>query len=457
MHDDEEPFGRWLLRAVAVGAVVRVAWLVNRWNDPIGFEDAFFYHHQANLLADGKGFISPFPFLISRISSPAAEHPPLYSLYLAVWSFLGATSVGWHQIATTLLGIGTVALIGLAAREAGGVRVGVVAAFIAALYPHLWFQSGIVWAEASAQATVALFVLVGFRYVRRPSVRTLGALGLAAALAAMARTELVLLLPLGVIPLALLTRPLALGQRLRWAAVGLAAGLLALAPWIGFNLARFDQTTTLSSNLGLTLASANCDSTWYGPTIGYWDFTCAQAAGVQVGLTGGDPSEVDAAARKEALTYIADHKGRLPAVLTARLLRVSGVWSPAQQVRIDVAEGRPERVAQSGVVLWWLVAGLAIWGVVVLRRAGIATWPAVAPVLVMLVGVMTAFASTRYRASAEPAVVVLAAAGAVALLDQWVGGRSVDAGDEGTDDGAGDVEALGDAASDARAAAATPR
>ncbi len=408
-----------MLAATAIGAIVRIAWLVNQWNQPIGFEDAFFYHHQANLLADGKGFISPFPYLGAGISSPAAEHPPLFSLYLAVWSFLGATSVGWHQVATTLLGIATVPLIGLAAREAGGERVGIIAAVIAAIYPHLWYQDGIVWAEASAQAAVALFILVAYRYVRRPSVRTLGALGLAGAIAAMTRTELVLLIPLGVIPLALWTQGLPRPRRWRWAAIGVAAGFAALVPWIAFNLIRFDQPTTLSSNVGLTLASANCDSTWYGPNIGYWDFSCAEAAGTREGLTGGDPSDVDAAARKEALDYISANKGRLPAVLAARMARIAGVWDPREQVQIDIIEHRPEPVAQAGVTLWWLVLVLAGFGVAALRRARIPSWPAVAPVVVMLIGVLSAFASTRYRASAEPAMVVLAAAGFVALLDRW--------------------------------------
>jgi 4-amino-4-deoxy-L-arabinose transferase-like glycosyltransferase len=423
-------FGRWILLATAIGALIRIAWLVNRWNDPIGFEDAFFYHHQANLLAEGKGFISPFPWLTTATETPAAEHPPLFSLYLAVFSLFGATSVGWHQLATTLLGIGTVALIGFAAKEAGGARVGIIAAFIAAIYPHLWYQDGIVWAEASAQAAVALFVLVAYRYVRRPSVRTLGALGLTAAIAAMARTELVLLLPLGVVPLALWTEGLPRRGQLRWAGVGIAAGLVALLPWALFNLARFEQPTTLSSNVGLTLASANCDTTWYGPNIGYWDFTCAQAAGAPSGLTGGDASSIDADARAEALEYIADNRGRLPAVLSARLLRVTGLWSPSEQVQYDEIEYRPLRIAQTGVAMWWLVLALAAAGVAALRRAGIPSWPAAAPVAVMLIGVLSAFASTRYRASAEPAMVILAAAGAVRLLDQWWERRAGSRSDE---------------------------
>jgi hypothetical protein len=197
--------------------------------------------------------------------------------------------------------------------------------------------------------------------------------------------------------------------------VGIAVGVLALSPWVALNVGRFDRTTTLSSNLGLTLASANCDSTWYGSRIGYWSFWCAQAAGTDASLAHRDPSVVDAAARRQALDYIGDHRGRLPAVAAARVGRVLGIWRPVQGIGLDQAEGRPRPVAAMGLGAWWLAAGLSVVGVAALRRAGIPSFPAVAPIVVMLVGVLTAFASTRYRASAEPAVVVLAAAGAVHL------------------------------------------
>ncbi len=413
-------FGRWLLALTALGAVVRLVWLAVRWNDPIGFEDAYFYHHQANLIAEGRGYLSPFPLKTAGIEWPGAEHPPLYSLYLAAFSFLGATSVGWHQSATLLLGVGTVALIGLAGREAAGDRVGVTAAAIAAVYPHLWYQDAIVWAEASAQAAVALFVLVAFRAARRPTARNLAVVGLAAGLAALTRTELVLLIPLGVLPLAWRARPVDLRRRLVLAGAGLAAGGLVLVPWVALNLGRFDRTTTLSSNVGLTLASANCDTTWYGPNTGYWDFGCAQAAAASA-PPGSDPSEVDAHARELALDYIAEHRDRLPAVVGSRLLRTAGLWSPSEQITVDtVLEGRPRPVAGAGVTTWWLAAALALVGVPALRRRGAALTPVVAPVVVMVVGAVTAFASVRYRATAEPAVVLLAAVGACTLLDRWL-------------------------------------
>ena len=49
--------------------------------------DAFYYHHQANALADGKFFIDPIQYVFDDgVEVPSAGHPPLYSTYLALWS-----------------------------------------------------------------------------------------------------------------------------------------------------------------------------------------------------------------------------------------------------------------------------------------------------------------------------------------------------------------------------------
>lgn len=106
----------------------------------------------------------------------------------------------------------------------------------------------------------------------------------------------------------------------------------------------------------------------------------------------------------------------MPAVAAARIGRISGLWRPLQQTTFDIVEGRPRPVAFAGLTTYWLVAGLAVAGVVRLRHLGIPTFPALGPPAVVLVAVLTAFASTRYRASCEPALVVLAAVGVEAAL-----------------------------------------
>jgi len=163
---------RWFRPALAVivmGALaLRVTYVfVSRRNfDPHG--DAFFYHAAANLLADGKGFISPF-FVHAGLHRAAAEHPPLYTIFLAIPSVVGIKSVLAHLLWSCLLGAGTVALIGGLGREVGGARAGIVAALIAAVYPNLWAPDGMLQAETLSMFAAAATLLLAYRYRRQPS------------------------------------------------------------------------------------------------------------------------------------------------------------------------------------------------------------------------------------------------------------------------------------------------
>src|SRR5437588_816471 len=136
----------WTLAVVTVGALaLRVAYvLVDRLDfNPKG--DAYFYHAGANLLADGKGFIEPFLYPLAQTN--AAEHPPLYLIFLSVPSLFGMQSVLTHLLWSCLLGTATVMVVGLAGRAVGGECVGIIAALIAALYPNIWAPDGMLQAE----------------------------------------------------------------------------------------------------------------------------------------------------------------------------------------------------------------------------------------------------------------------------------------------------------------------
>ena len=51
--------------------------------------DAFYYHWQANALAKGAWFVDPVRWFLDGSNCPSAGHPPLYAVYLALWSSLG--------------------------------------------------------------------------------------------------------------------------------------------------------------------------------------------------------------------------------------------------------------------------------------------------------------------------------------------------------------------------------
>src|SRR5437899_3132166 len=110
----------WTLAAVAAaGLVIRVVYVVYERRDVVFGGDAHFYHEGANLFAHGKGLISPFFYERGRIVE-AADHPPLYLLFLSIPSRLGMTSTLSHLFWSCALGTATIVVTGLLGREVGG-------------------------------------------------------------------------------------------------------------------------------------------------------------------------------------------------------------------------------------------------------------------------------------------------------------------------------------------------
>ena len=297
----------WALGAVAlVALVIRVVYIFAERRDLEFSGDAFFYHGGANLLADGKGFISPYAFQTGR-EVQAADHPPLYIVFLAIPSLLRMTSTLTHLLWSALLGTATVVLVGLVGRAVAGARAGIVAALVAAVYPSMWAPDGALEAETLAMFTTALTLLLAYRYLQRPSWGRLTATGVAVGAAALSRSELILLVPLLLLPLALLSRDVDWKQRWKWLGASALATLVVIAPWVGYNLTRFDRPVLLSSQFESLLASANCDTVYYGDFTGYFSIDCATKVARREHVLRADESEQAAAFRKAAIDYATGH------------------------------------------------------------------------------------------------------------------------------------------------------
>ena len=183
----------------------------------------------------------------------AADHPPGYLAFLAIPSALGMTSSLTHLLWSCVLGTGTVVLVGLLGRAAVGPRVGLLAATIAAVYPNIWIPDGSLQAETAAMFTTALALLLAYHYLQRPSLLRLVALGAACGAASLTRSELILLVPLLVVPIALVRGP-ETRRRLQWLGASVLATLVVIAPWVGYNLTRFHHPVYLSSQFEVLLA-----------------------------------------------------------------------------------------------------------------------------------------------------------------------------------------------------------
>jgi hypothetical protein len=240
-----------------------------------------------------------------------------------------------------------------------------------------------------------------------------------------------------VVPLVLLVRAVPLARRFLWLCGAGLACVLVLSPWVGYNLSRFEKPVLLSAGFEITLSTASCEETYYGEFTGYWSMNCPNRALERAGLTTPDVDQSlrSAALSADAREWIANHTSRLPAVTLARWGRITGLYKPVQQADLDhFPEGRPIWVSDWGQAAYFVVAALAISGALWLRRNRVApVFPLVAPPALVLFIVTLVFAQNRYRAIAEGALCLLAAAG-IERVVRWVGRVRTDPEDSEPED-----------------------
>lgn len=404
------------LLATAGGAALRIAyvWHARRGEPVLG--DAFYYHAGANLLVGGRGFVQPFSWVEHGELVTAVDHPPLYLLWLAAWSWFGATGIDDHLVASALLGAASIPVTALAAREMDGARTGALAGVAIALYPNVWRHDGMLMSETMAILTVSLTLWLAYRYWHRPTPGRIALVGAGVALAALSRSELSLLAVLLVVPLVLLAPGRGRVDRLRDLVVSGAACLAVLAPWLAFTTATLGQPV-ISGQFETTFATANCASTYWGRWRGYWDLDCARQVLRREGID--DPTEPRAreALWDESRSFVGEHLDEVPGVILARWGRLTGLYQREQQVQIDVfPEGTTPWVARLGMTTFGWMAPLGLAGLVVLRFRRIPVFPLLAPLAVVLLTTGLLYATTRFRAPAEPVLCI----GAAATLDGLV-------------------------------------
>ena len=378
--------------------------------------DAFYYHWQANALERGAWFVDPVRWYLDGSQLPSAGHPPLFPSYLALWSAIGLDGVTAHRLASGMLGTATIVVIGLLARRIAGNPAGLIAAGIAAVYPELWINDGMVLSETMAIFMTAVALTAAYAFWQRPSTRSAVWLGLACGFTALSRTELVLLFPLVVIPLALMVRDASWGRRIRLAVVACLLGGVVLGPWVIFNATRFEEPTTLTTGTGSALSAASCDEVFYGTLIGYYA-SCFRGPWPSVDL---DESQRDLVPRHAAIEYTKDHLKRIPLVVAARVGRLWGVFKPGQTTAFDWwIEGRGRAISWIGLFSYYALWPFAIYGLIAMRRRRVPILPLVAIALVATFGAAITFGVTRYRAPAEVALVLAAGVGIAAAWQRW--------------------------------------
>ena len=417
------------LAAIGVGALaLRVVYVVHqRWNLPL-VGDAWFYHWQADLLSRGHGFISSSSFYMAGITRESADHPPLFTLYLTALDLVGLRSPRGQLLTLSLMGTATVVILGLVGRRIGGARAGLITAAIAATYPPLWVNEGTLVSESMFLLVVSAVLYTIYRYWESQSTRLALVIAGLIGVATLVRAEALLILPFVLLPMVVrATKHKVLVQRF-----GVVFGLAmvtatVISPWVLFNLARFDRPMLLSAD-GITLAEGNCDSTYHGVALGYYDLNCIHGpsvAGPQLEryYAKHDQSVENAQQRSQAFRYMRAHIDEVPGVMLARVGRLWQITRVDQTRRFDIEiEGRDHYAVTIGYWYTYALMPLAAAGAVVVFRRRVPITPLVMLIFIATVTSAMALGVLRYRVLAEPALVLLAAM-AVASALHWVTNR----------------------------------
>jgi hypothetical protein len=170
----------------------------------------------------------------------------------------------------------------------------------------------------------------------------------------------------------------------------------------------------LTTGFGSALRQGNCATTYRGELFGYYDVRCAFGRS-----TSKDASVADGQFRQQAVDFIRAHKSRFPVVAAARVGRTFGVYRPFQQMHLDTNRNTKLWIVRLGFAMYWVLVPFAVAGGVLAHRRRIALSPLLAfPATVVMTTLLT-IGQTRYRASAEIAIVLLGAYGISGLIGRW--------------------------------------
>jgi 4-amino-4-deoxy-L-arabinose transferase-like glycosyltransferase len=395
----------WLLAAaLALGVAVRLVYLVLTRHIALR-GDELEYDAEGQLIAHGHLFWTRAPY---GILHDGAWKAPGYPAWVGLWYAI----FGHHPFVVRLLqvplGALTIGLSWVLARRLFGTRVAVAAAFVVALYPLAFQYEELLYSESLATPlTIAMLVVV---LTGRPSVRRAALLG-------------------GLLGITTLVRPssefIVLGALVAWwAATGWRRGIaltavavlvtvLVVAPWTVRNAIVLHGLVPVSLQDAAAYGTFNAQSA-HDPV---WPYAWRSLPAGDGDLFDPRHPLTDIELRSELIgraeSYIKAHPSSLLGAFFWNGL--SRLWDIRRRSRslTEVAyEGRSRLVTNLGLDAYDVLAPLALIGLWrARRRRGL-----VLAVLALALGaavVFTVDSGTRYRATLEPLIAVLACAGAL--------------------------------------------
>ena len=386
--------------------------------------DTIFYTFVGGELARHQGYSDPGLLFNHGITKPTANFPPLYPLFIAGLYKAHITTFRGYQVAGAICGGLSVALTGLLGRRiTDREAVGWIGAACVALCPALIASDGSAMAETlSVPLLVGMLLAVSWAS-SSPAFSRWIVVGLLAGLEVLTRSEEVLV-ALALAPLAILVIPSwSVVRRLGAVAIVLIVAGGVVSPWIIRDVVVFDPPILLSTNGAKTLAGANCNATYRGPEIGYWDFNCLDTQK----LDAHGEAEFASALDHKGADYIRQNASRAPLVAVVRVLRAWGLYKPTQEAHLEAVETRSIGWGELATPVSLVLLILGSVGIFAVRRNRTALVVLGGPVLIATLTVALTYGNQRFILGALPPLCIGSAIAVLAAVDAIVhrGGRGV--------------------------------
>lgn len=417
LDDGPARFGVALAGIVLVGIAIRVVYVQVVAAHSVPFQDSLWYFDQAANIRRGVGYVdigrqygASNGHRFAAGLRPTAFWPPGYPTFLAGVQRVFGDSFHTSRIAGAATGGATIAFTGLLGRQIAGRAVGLLAALLAAASPLLIAVDGSAMSETLYVPLVLLALLLAQRARATRTALSWCALGATIGIATLVRQDALLLVVLAVIAAAVLAHD-RLSHLLPRVGLGLGVTALVITPWLARNAVAIGQPVISTGSASSAIAGANCAQTYRGDQLGSWAGACADfSLGYHL-----SEARFSNKMRDDGISYALAHASRWPTVATARVARVWGLWNPVDQASREKAESR---VARWQELMWPVSLAMLVFGLVglrVLARRGRPIAMLVAPVAMTTTTALLTYGNTRFRAPAECALAIGAAAAILAL------------------------------------------
>jgi len=402
---------------VALGVLIRLVYAVWLRGDPLN-GDLPGYHAAASLFADGKLFWGIEPYGDPHVS--AWKAPGYWAWSGSIYTLFGSTPSRVAVVQALVCGPAVITLTWLLARRLLDRDVALLAAGIMAVYPNAFQFEQLLYPESIAQPLGLLLLVVTLKQAPTTRIAALG--GVLLAVGMLVRPSSVYFAS-GILVFWWVSagfRPM-----LRNGVVMAVCAALLIIPWSIRNVVVMDGFIPISVQDGAIAGTFNDDAA--NDKALPWAWRPVVSRDRDLLATPRPELELRKDLIERGREYIKEHPSSVPkAFFWNGLSRTWDIRRPSHVGNETQYDGRKLRVTQAGLAMYWLLLPLAFVGLWRLRRTRRDLVLSVLTSAVAASVVFTIVASTRYRVTFEPLIVILAAAG---LLPALRGRRTPRGGD----------------------------